>query len=70
MSTKLSLRSPSSLQAAIDGVKCLFRNAFHAASAPAAANTGDVWRLYRLAGGADSVSPAALDALSRHAAAR
>lgn len=69
MSTKQSLRSPLSLQAAIVGVRRLFRNVFRPAAAPAA-GTGDIWRLYRLAGGADSVSPAALAALSRHARAR
>jgi hypothetical protein len=71
MSTALSLPSPSALHNAFNAFKSLFRNVQNGASPQAApTDTADVWRLYRLNGGADSVSPAALAALSRHAGAR
>lgn len=56
MSTTISHRSPSPLHALVDAFKALF--------AGGAAGTGEVWRLYRLAGNADSVSPAVVRALA------
>ena len=65
MSTTLSLPS-SPLQSIINGVNKLFTPLFFASDV----DTSDIWRLYRAAGRSDSVSPAAVRALSKAARAQ
>jgi hypothetical protein len=72
MSTTFQLPSSSPLTAA-NGYKNLFEQAARAVAAlfsARTADTSDVWRLYRLAGNADSVSPSAVKALAKVAAAQ
>jgi hypothetical protein len=71
MSTTLPLPSSSPLTAA-KGQTNLFRQAVRAVAAlfsASAADTSEVWRLYRLAGNTDSVSPSAVKALAKAARA-
>jgi hypothetical protein len=70
MSTTLQL--PSSSLTAAKGQTNLFQQAVRAVAAlfsASAADTSDVWRLYRLAGNSDSVSPSAVKALAKAARA-
>ena len=73
-STTLSVRpmplSPVALILnALAFVKAVFQGAVPA-SAGASADTGDVWQLYRMTRGVDSVSPAVLSKLSKIAVSK
>lgn len=73
MSTALSLPSASSLQAAFQASRNLlqkFLSTTIAVVSAAHAGTSDVWRLYRLSGGTDSVSPSAAKLLAHRAEAK